>query len=261
MARRERERGGSEGLEAVYEGPEVLDGLLARAGSPYRTGDVVSRFRHALEHGAGRDVAIPALFPDEPRFGSPDDARRLYGNLFGLWHRVRAGRGAEDDAPVPVAAAPEPPPPLPPRGVEPGRQVPRVVVEAVWRHLDALPPREKQRQRDRFSNAQPDLAAWVEALTLEDVGSVAAQDLVFECWAMFDQAFGDRVRRVPFAALRARETEPPPLEQEQPAISTYVAEVLGLVADEEPGFGPAARAQVERAVATAVAAMVAAVSP
>jgi hypothetical protein len=257
MAKRERERGQPVGVEAVYEGPSVLDALLAQAGSPYRAGDVVSRFRHALEHGAGRDAAIPALFPDEPHFASPDDARRLYGNLFGLWHRVRAGRGAEDDAPVPAASAapPEPPPPLPARGTERGRQVSPPLVEAVWRHLDALPQREKQRQRDRFSSAQPDLAAWVEALALDDVGSVAAQDLVFECWAMLDQAFGDALHAVPFAALRARETEPPPLEHEQPALAAYVTEVLGLVADEEPGFGPAARAQVERAVATAVAAL------
>ena len=259
MAKRERERGQQDGIEAVYEGPGVLDALLARAGSPYRATDVESRFRHALEHGAGRDVAIPALFPNEPHFASPDDARRLYGNLFALWHRVRAGRGAEDDAPVPVAAPtpPEPPslPELPPRGEEHGHQVSPGLVEAVWRHLDALSPREKQRLHDRFESAQPDLAAWVEALRLDDVGSVAAQDLAFEVWVMMDRAFGDRLGRVEFRSLRALEVEPPPLEQEQPALAAYVREVLDLVADEEPGFGPEARAQVERAVAALVGAL------
>lgn len=256
MARRERERGkGDGGIEPAYEGPEVLDALLERAGSSYRSDEVASRFRHALEHGAGRDVAIPALFPDEPRFDGPDDARRLYANLFGLWHRVRAGRGAEGDEPV-VPPAPEPPPPLGPRGDVTGTLVPRELVEVVWRHLDALPPRERQRQRDRFEGAQPDLAAWAGALELEDVGAVAAQDLVFECWSMLDHAFGDRVGKVEFRALRQLEKEPPTLEQDQPALASYVTEVLGIVADEEPGFGPAQRAQVERAVATAVAAMV-----
>jgi hypothetical protein len=255
MARRDRGGGdGERGIEAVYEGPEVLSSLLARAGSPFHADDVASRFRHAIDHGAGRDVAIPALFPAEPRFASPDEARRLYANLFGLWHRVRAGRGAEDDAPVPAAAA-EPPPALGPRGAEQGRVLSAELVEAVWRHLDALPARERRRHRDRFENAQPDLAGWLDALALPDVGTVAAQDLVFEAWAMLDQAFGDRLAAASFRDLSALASEPPPVESEQPALAAYVGEVLDLVAEEEPGFAPEARAQVERAVATAVAAM------
>jgi hypothetical protein len=261
MGRRDRERR-EPGVDASYEGPDVLTGLLARAGSVFTAEDVASRFRHAQTHSAGRDVAIPALFPSEPRFASPEEARRLYANLFGLWQRVRVGLGAEDDTPLSgattTAAAPPPEPerlPLPPRGAVSGRQVPPALVEAVWRHLDALPPRERQRLRDRFANAQPDVAAFVEALALQDVGSVAAQDLAFEVWAMLDHALGDRLGPASFADLRAFEAEPPPIETEQPAVATYVAEVLGLVAEEEPGFGPEAQAQVERAVATVVAAM------
>jgi hypothetical protein len=263
MARRDRNEGASRsgaGLDAVYEGPEVLTALLARAGSPYAAAEVADRFREAIEAGLGRDVAVPALFEGEPRFASPDDARRLFANLFGLWARVRGGRGAEDDAPaaslppVPNVAA-EPAPPLPPRGAVPGKVLPRALVEAAWRHLDALPARERRRLRDRFANLQPDLSAWVEALELPDVGSVAAQDLAFEAWAMFDLAFGDRLGAASHADLRALERAPPPLAQAQPALDAYLGEVLAIVADEEPGFGPEARAGVERAIAAAAAAL------
>jgi hypothetical protein len=255
MAKRERREGGVPGIPADYEGPQVLDALLSRAGCPLGTAEVEERFREAIAAGLERSDAVPALFDEEPRFGSPDEARRLYGNLFGLWSRVRAGRGAEGEAlPVPAPEA-TPPPPVPERGSATGREVPPDLVDVVWRHLDALPERDRRRARHRFEAAQPDLAAWVDALPLPDVGAVAASDLVFECWAMLDTAFGDRLGPASWSDIRALAAEPPPLEHEQPALAVYVAEVLDLVAAEEPGFGPAERAQVERAMAAAVAAM------
>ncbi len=72
---------------------------------------------------------------------------------------------------------------------------------------------------------------------------------------MFDQAFGDRLGAVEFRSLRALQDEPPPPEDAQPAVAAYVAEQLDHLADEEPGFGPAERAQVERAIAAVVAAL------
>jgi hypothetical protein len=264
MARRDRNEGGASsggtGLPPVYEGPEVLTALLARAGSPFDAAETAERFRDAIEAGLGRDVAVPALFEGEPHFDSPEDARRLFANLFGLWARVRAGRGAEDDAPAAaISAVPnvvaEPAPQLPPRGTIPGDVLPRALVEAAWRHLDALPPRERRRLRDRFGNVQPDLSAWVEALDLPDVGSVVAQDLAFEAWAMFDLAFGERLGVASHADLRALERAPPPLAEAQPALDAYVAEVLTIVADEEPGFGAEARAGVERALAAVAGAL------
>lgn len=255
MAKRERREGGAPSIAPEYEGPEVLDSLLSQAGCPLVTAEVEERFREAITAGLDRSDAVPALFDKEPRFGSPDEARRLYANLFGLWSRVRAGRGAGAEAlptPVPDAAAP---PPVPERGSVPGRSVPPDLVEVVWRHLDALPERDRRRARHRFEAAQPDLAAWVDALPLPDVGAVAASDLVFECWAMLDTAFGDRLGPASWGDIRALAAEPPPLEHEQPALDAYVSEVLDLVAAEEPGFGPSERAQVERAMAAAVAAM------
>ncbi len=242
------------GIVPVYEGPEVLTALLERAGSPHDAAAAAAMFTRAQRAGESRSEVVPALFPEEPRFESPEAARRLYANLFGLWARVAAGLGPHDDAPE-VVDEPPAPAPLPERGRETGTFLAPAVVEAVWRYLAAAPVREVQRRRDRFENAQPDLAGWLQATPLAGSGALAAMDLAFEVWAMFDQAFGDRLGAVEFGEIRAIEKEPPPLEASQPALASYVDEQLGLVADEDPAFGPPERAQVERIVAAAVAAL------
>lgn len=253
--RRGGEKGGAtSGIVPVYEGPAVLTSLLARAGAPHDAAAVAETFARAQERGEPRSAVIPALFPEEPRFDSPDAARRLYANLFGLWERLAAGLGPHDDAPE-VIAVPPPPPPLPERGTETGRSLSADVVEVVWRHLAAASPREVQRRRDRFQNAQPDLVAWLEATPLPESGALAALDLAFEAWAMFDVAFGDRLAAVSFDVLRGLEREPPPVEESQPALAAYAAEQLDLLADEDAAFGEAERAQVEKALAVVVAAL------
>jgi hypothetical protein len=249
MAKRER----AGGIEPAYESPEVLTELLRRAGSALTASDVASRFRDAQAQGGRREVVIPALFEGEPRFASPEEARRLYANLFGLWARVKTGTNGDPHAPP--APAPQEAPPLPPRGSQRGPRLDAALVDAVWRTLDLLAPRERRRRQDRYEAAQPDLSAWAAALALPDIGAVAAQDLAFELWAMFDHAFGERLGTVSFASLRALEAEPPALELEQPAIAAYVGEVLDILAAEEPGFDEAAQAQVGRAAATVAAAL------
>jgi hypothetical protein len=242
----------------VYEGPEVLSALLAKAGSAHGADEVAGIFSRAQKAGEPRSAVIPALFAEEPRFASPDEARRLYSNLFGLWARLSAGLGPHDDAP---AVVPEPPPlpPLPERGSQEGDALSADVVDLVWRHLAAASPREVQRRRDRFGNVQPDLAAWIDAAPLPEAGGLAASDLVFEAWVMFDQAFGDRLEAVSFGDLRALWSEPPPIEADQPALAAYIAEELDEVAEDDDAFGEPERAQVERVVATAVAALAGAV--
>ena len=242
------------GLAHVYEGPEVLGELLRRAGSPHRADEVAAIFRRAHDVGEPRALVIPGLFPAEPHFDSPDAARRLYGNLFGLWDRISAGLGAHDDAPE-LVPEPPPPPPMPERGSAEGDDLEPDLIDAVWRDLAAAAPRDVQRRRDRFANAQPDLVAWLEGSPLPDSGGLAAMDLAFESWAMFDQAFGDRLGPVDYRDLRELEREPPPLEETQPALATYVMEQLDNLADEDPAFGAAERAQVERVLASASAAL------
>ncbi len=256
MSRRRGSGGASPpgGLGHVYEGPEVLGELLRRAGSPHGAEEVAAIFRRAHEAGEPRSSVIPGLFPAEPRFDSPEDARRLYGNLFGLWDRISAGLGAHDDAPE-VVPEPPAPPPLPDRGSAEGDDLEPDLVEAVWHHLAAEAPRDVQRRRDRFANVQPDLLAWLEATPLPESGGLAAMDLAFETWSMFDQAFGDRLATVDYRDLRELEREPPPLQETQPALAAYAAEQLDNLADEDPAFGDGERAQVERVLAALAASL------
>ena len=255
-----RRRGGEgAGVASIYEGPEVLTALLRKAGSPHTADEIAERFRQAQAAGEERSAVIPSLFPEEPRFDTPEDARRLYGNLFGLWGRLAAGLGVHDDAPEVASEPEEEVEPLPERGSQAGDVLSRELVEGVWTTLADSAPRELQRRRDRFTNVQPDLIAWLESVALSDAGSLALQDLGFEAWAMFDHAFGERLGTVEFRNLRDLESEPPPLSEVQPALADYLGEQLDLAAEEDPAFDAATRAQVERALASVAAALTGAV--
>ncbi len=246
------------GVSSIYEGPEVLTALLRKAGSPHDAGEVAERFKQAQAAGEARSAVIPALFPEEPRFDTPEDARRLYGNLFGLWGRLAAGLGPQDDTPEVVPEAEEAEG-LPERGSQVGDLLSPELVQGIWTSLADAAPRELQRRRDRFTNVQPDLMAWLESVPLNDAGSLTLQDLAFEAWAMFDHAFGERLGTVEFRDLRDLESEPPPLSEVQPALADYVVEQLEISAEEDPAFDPETRAQVERALAAVAAALTAAV--
>jgi hypothetical protein len=246
--------GAAVGVPPIYEGPEVLGALLERAGSRVSAEEAIERLRAAVAAKDPRSAVLPTLFDEEPRFASPEEARRLYGNLFGLWARLEAGLGAHDDAPD-VVPEPPAPPPLPERGLTPGTALPPDLVDGVWRQLATAPPRELARRRDRFANLQPDLAAWLDDVALPDSGALAAADLAFEAWAMFDQAFGERLDAVTWKALKALEREPPPPQALQPALAAYAEEALDTLEGEDDLFDEAARAQVERVVATLVAAL------
>jgi hypothetical protein len=246
------------GITPIYEGPEVLEALLSRAGSPFGVDEVSARFAAAVAAGEGRSTVIPSLFEEEPHFATPEDARRLYANLFGLWGRIASGRGPHDDAPE-VVADPTPPP-LPERGAVQGGSPPSDVVEGVWRQLELLSERDLRRLRDRFTNLQPELGAWLEELPLGDAALGAVHQLAFETWAMFDQAFGDRLGLAQWRELRALEREPPPLEAEHPALAAWVSGELDDLGEEDPNFGAAERAQVERALAAITAALAGAVT-
>lgn len=264
MARRPKrgERASETTIPHLHEGPEVLSVLLARAGSRYGAEDVIQLFRKARAAGQEASDVIPTLFEREPRVGSPDEAKRLYGNLFGCWDEAQADEDPAErssDPPEPEQAAVERA--LPPRGEARGSSLTLWIVESVWKHLDSISDGDRKRLRHRFENAQPDLVAWLDSITLTETGALAVHDLAFEIWAMFDVAFGDRLGTASFRDLQSLEAEPPPIEAVQPALLDYVEEVLDLAVEDAPGFDIAQRAQTERAVSTLAAVLTAAVEP
>jgi len=253
------------GLARIFEGMDVLDRLLARAGAEVDGRGATSRFAAAIAEGKLPPEVIPGLFPKEPRFGGPEEAMRLYGNLFGVWDRLASGEDpAALEAAEPAAeeeALPEGPPAveLPPRGSVQGREVPYEVVEGTWKHLADLVPRERTRRHDRYSNVQSELSEWARvAEGLSGVGQETLELLCFELAEMFDHAFGDRFGAVRYRALEAASGED--ADRLQPYAADYVAETLDEAEDEaEEGLTEAERRQVEVYARRAIVAMTGAV--
>jgi hypothetical protein len=253
-----------------YQGPEVLERLLGRAGATVDARGAIERFARAIRDGRVAPAVIPALFAGEPRFAGPEDALALYGNLLGAWDLLEDGVDpAELLAPRPPepepapGALPEeepaegdegPPAGEPVRGAVEGKEIPPELVDATWRWLDALPNREKVRGRDRYENAQPDLAEWARTQGLDGVAQDVFERLVFELSEMFDRAFGERYGLVKFRSLLG--AAPEEGRRAQPAVAAYVDEFLAEVeADDEAPIEPGQRSEVERLALAALAAM------
>jgi len=253
------------GLARVFEGMDVLDRLLAKAGAEVDGRGAASRFAAAITEGKLPPQVIPGLFPKEPRFGGPEEAMRLYGNLFGVWDRLSSGvdpTALERAAPVvEEEETPAGPPPveLPPRGSIEGKEVPHEVVEGTWMLLADLAPRERTRRQDRYGNVQSELSEWARmAEGLSGVGQETLELLCFELAEMFDHAFGDRFGAVRFRALEGASSEE--ADTLQPYAADYVAETLDEAEDEEEeGLTDDERRVVERYARKAIVAMTAAV--
>jgi hypothetical protein len=170
-----------------YEGQEVLTELLKSTGSELSVEDVVDEFSFAIEEGGEPADVLPLLWEREPQFKTPEDARRTFANLLGLWDRVAREQVGE-------LLMPEQDP------SEPLRQA---FVDHAWRELDALAPRDLQRARDRFDNVQADLVAWVfdQLKQASAVAPEVALDVLFECWWLCDRARGEAVPRPTREAL------------------------------------------------------------
>lgn len=234
-------------LARIYEGPEALNRMLGRAGAQVDVKGLVARFSAAIAEEKLPPEVIPGLFETEPRFGGPEDAMRLYGNLFGVWDLLVAGtdpaevlrgsvalheNGLDVDEEEKAAKSTGPTVELPPRGSIRGREVPYEVVEGTWQEIADLPPRERTRKQDRYSNTQSELGEWARTVEgLDGAAQEALEYLCFELAEMFDNAFGDR-----FGAVRYKQLEVADVadaDKLQPYAADYIAETLDEAEDEE----------------------------
>lgn len=258
-------------LPRIYEGVDTLDRLLERAGAEVDGSGAISRFAAALAEQKVASEVIPKLFPAEPRFGGPEAAMRLYGNLLGVWDLLAMGRDPKELA---ALRTPPPPPPeeeageeeaphappidMPPRGSVAGDVLPFEVVEGTWQRIADLPARERTRRQDRYMNLQPELAEWARTLDgLSGVGQETLEYLCFELAEMFDHAFGDRFGAVSFQNLFQRTAEE--ADALQPYAVDYLLETLDEAEDEDEPITTEDRAAIEGAARRAIAAMTRAV--
>ncbi len=176
-------RGDAHGdLVRKFEGREVLQTLLTATGSLADAEDVAEVFRQAAEVEAPPAAVIQALWEDEPRFESPAQARRLFGNLLGLHDLIAAGTKVDlrPDAP-PVRTkrvrAEQP---------KPFEQEPTEdFVEAAWRFFDDH-PKDRERHQHAFDNRQDALLAWVDESGLSDEAFGLTTMLLSDLFAMLE---------------------------------------------------------------------------
>jgi hypothetical protein len=234
-----------------FEGAQTLDGLLELAGSPCDTAEVLARMQAAHAEGDSPRDVIPTLFESEPRFGSPELARRLYQNLLGLMDLVEEGK------PVRLEEAPrEPRPkkakPLPPVHFAPGEPSTEFV-EAAWRYLE---DDEKARTRllHAFDNKQDGLLGALDEAGLTDEGYEVAHHLLFELYAMLELGWPAGVASVALARVEGgsgAEASPVPA-----AFQSYVDEALfEAEQDEEQPLPPEELARVRPLVQRGLAAL------
>lgn len=215
-----RTRGRGPDFVHHFEGVQTLDGLLQLAGSPCDTAEVLQRMRSAQAEGRPRDAVIPTLFPDEPRFPSPEVARRLFQNLLGLWELV------EEGAPVRLEEVPRPPRPKKVKPVRPPPFAPgepgSEFIEAAWRYLED-DEKERTRRAHSFDNRQDALLGALDDAGLTDEGYAVARHLLFELHAMMELGWPPGLASVDPAALEREDTEAPPVPE---ALTAYAEEAL-----------------------------------
>ncbi|AKQ69348.1 hypothetical protein A176_006260 [Myxococcus hansupus] len=214
-----RSRDKGDEFQRQFEGAPTLDGLLDLAGSSLNSAQVLERMREALGQGVPVSDVIPSLFDEEPRFPSPDIARRLYQNLLGLWDLVEEGKqvrmedGARPPRPKKVkATAPAP--------FHPGVPTSEFV-EGAWRYLE---DDEKTRTRftHAFENRQDALLGALDAAALTDEGYGVARHLLLELYAMLELGWPPGLTSVNPAVLEA-DTDAPPVPQ---PLKDYADEAL-----------------------------------
>lgn len=233
-------------IERSFEGRVVLEKLLAASGTVADAEDVAGAFEKAVKDGVPAPVVIQALWEDEPRFESPDDAARLFGNLLGLYELIAEGKKVDLSAPAArvkreKATRPEPF----------GEEGPTdAFVEAAWRWFDDA-PKERQRFEHAFENRQDALISWLDDAGLDDAGFALARHLVGEVFAMLELG-GVKVESLDESMLPKKGS----LEALPKALSEWIDESLFEASSDEDEPMPEAQVKkVREVVARAVQAM------
>lgn len=168
-------------IERSFEGQQVLQRLLTASGSLADVEDVAGAFRQAVKDQVPAPVVIQALWEDEPRFSSPDEAAQLFGNLLGLYELIASGQKLDLEAAGAKVKREKATKPEPFAEAGPTDDF----VEAAWRWFEDY-PKERQRFEHAFENRQDALISWLDDAGLEDAGFGLARHLVGEVFAMLE---------------------------------------------------------------------------
>ena len=218
-------------LQREYEGEDVLEALLLARGCAMSVPQVKARLRAAIAQKAEPRDVFPTLFDSEPQFTSPEEALRLYSNLFGLWDRMVAGL-AEEPPPLREREPKVKKAPLARPGPIAEGPLPEPFVEAAWRFLEELHFKERDKLRHRFDNTQPELVEHLRyEAGLSEAGGDTADILLFELWSMLELAHpAAKLDAVMGKELQAALANPASVE---PALERYIDEAVELAASEE----------------------------
>jgi hypothetical protein len=222
-----------------FEGRGVLEKLLTASGSLADAEDVAGAFAKAVKDDVPAPVVIQALWEDEPRFESPDDAARLFGNLLGLYDLVAEGKKLDLGAPATAKGKRE----KAPRPEAFGEAGPTDdFVEAAWRYFEDH-PKDRQRLEHAFENRQDMLILWLDDSGLDDAGFALARHLVGEVFAMLELG-GRKVESLDESKVPKRAS----LDALPAALAGWIEEQLFQAGSDEEAPLPEAQADRVRSV-------------
>ena len=164
----------SRSLERNFEGEAILSTLLKDAKCPLVVADIIEEFQAGVEEGSEPSDIIPLLWEGEPRFSSPDQARRTFANLFGLWDEIHKAQLGDLITLLPPAEVERP---LTPK-----------YTEFLWKQFEELTDKDFRRTQSRFENTSDGLNQYLAARmdTLSPKAVEVSFQLAFECWWILD---------------------------------------------------------------------------
>ena len=235
----------TEDVDRSFEGQEVLQKLLTQSGSLADVDDVAEAFKKAVKERVPAPVVIQALWEDEPRFSSPDEAAQLFGNLLGLYELIESGGKLDLKMKAVTAKREKAVKPEPFGEAEPDDHF----IEAAWRYFDDF-PKERQRHEHAFENRQDALVSWLDDSGLDDAAFALARHLIGEVFAMLELG-GRQVETIDERKLPKTAS----LDALPKALSEWIEESLFEATSDESHPLPEAQAEQVRDLVARVAVM------